>query len=114
VGALLLLGASLSAAEPLAKKPALTTEELTTWLSPYRTEQATLAPDGRHLAYTVHEDEQTMIVIVDLDESSKKVVPVGRDMIIRDSKDKERTPMRVPRLRGRAAVARGGRYSPEP
>jgi acetyl esterase/lipase len=92
---------NLRAAESdTAKKPAPTTEELTTWLSPYRTEQATLAPDGRHLAYTVHEEDQTMIVIVAVDEPSRKsVVPVGPDMIIRDSRDRERTPMRVPFLR---------------
>jgi pimeloyl-ACP methyl ester carboxylesterase len=100
----LLLTANLSAAEEretdTAKKPAPTTEELTTWLSPYRTEQAALAPDGRHLAYTVHEGEQTMIVIVDVDEPSKKaVVPVGPDMIVRNSQDHERTPMRVPFFR---------------
>jgi dipeptidyl aminopeptidase/acylaminoacyl peptidase len=97
----LLLTSNLRAAEnDTAKKPAPTTEELTTWLSPYRTEQVTLAPDGRHLAYTVHEDDQTMIVIVDVDEPAKKaVVPVGPDMIIRSSHDKERTLMRVPFLR---------------
>ena len=97
---LVLAVVNLSAAEPAPKRPALTTEELTTWLSPYRTEQATLAPDGRHLAYTVHEEEQTLIVIIDVDEPSRKsVVPVGRDMVIRDSQDKERTPMRVPFFR---------------
>jgi dipeptidyl aminopeptidase/acylaminoacyl peptidase len=101
LAASLLLTANLPAADEIAqKKPVPTTEELTTWLSPYRTEQATLAPDGRHLAYTVHEEEQMVIVIVDVDQPSKKsVVPVGRDWVIRDSQDKERTPMRVPFLR---------------
>lgn len=100
LGLVLAVGTLLAADEPAPRSPVLTTEELTTWLSPYRTEQATLAPDGRHLAYTVHEDEQTTIIIIDVDEPSKKaVVPVGPDMVIRDSGDSERTPIRVPFLR---------------
>jgi pimeloyl-ACP methyl ester carboxylesterase len=97
----LLFASNLPAAvEDTAKKPAPTAEELTTWLSPYRTEQATLAPDGRHLAYAVHENERTMIAIIDVDEPSKKVVvPVDHDAIIRDSHDHERTPIRLPFLR---------------
>jgi acetyl esterase/lipase len=73
--------------------------ELSAWFQPDRVQQATLAPDGRHLAYTVHEDEKTTIVLVDVDDPSKgATVPVGEDAVIHDSHDTEKTPMRIPFL----------------
>ena len=71
--------------------------QLAAWFLPDRVGQAALAPDGRHLAYVVHEDGKTTIVLADVDDPSKgAVVPVGDDAYLRDSKDLERTPLRVP------------------
>jgi len=48
--------------------------------SPTRTDRASLAPDGRHLAYTVHEGRQLRLVLVDVDRPSEKAaVIVGED-----------------------------------
>jgi dipeptidyl aminopeptidase/acylaminoacyl peptidase len=83
-----------------ARGEAPTLRELSTWFEPDRVQQATLAPDGRHLAYTVHEEGKTTIVLVDVDDPSKGArVPVGEDAIVHDSHDTEKTPMRVPFLR---------------
>ncbi len=96
----LLLPACLGWLASPAHAAAPTSRDLAAWLQPDRTQQATLAPDGHHLAYTVHEEELTMIVIIDVDDPTKKaVLPVGRDVVIRDSRDHEKSPMRVPFFR---------------
>lgn len=94
-----LLAATLLAL-PARAAAVATATEIAAWLQPDRVQQATLAPDGRHLAYTVHEDDQTLVVIIDVDDPSKRaVMPVGKDSILRDSKDREKTPLQVPFFR---------------
>ncbi|MES1166599.1 MAG: alpha/beta fold hydrolase, partial [Pseudomonadota bacterium] len=71
--------------------------EITAWFQPDRIQQATLSSDGHHLAYTVHEDAKTVIILTDVDNPSKgEMVGVGEDTVIQNSRDHEKTPIRVP------------------
>jgi len=75
-------------------------DRIAAWFQPDRVGQATLSPDGRHLAYTVHEDGRTVIILSDIDNPSKgSMVKVGEDAVIRNSRDHEKSPMRVPFFR---------------
>ncbi|HWA09740.1 MAG TPA: alpha/beta fold hydrolase [Opitutaceae bacterium] len=88
----------------IAHADAPTPTDIVNWLQPDRVQQATLSPDGRHLAYTAHEDDQTFIAIVDVDDPSKRsAVPAGKDSIIRDSQDHEKTPVEIPFFRWAAS-----------
>jgi dipeptidyl aminopeptidase/acylaminoacyl peptidase len=83
-----------------ARGAAPTAREIADRLEPDRVPQATLAPDGRHLAYIVHEDQKTTIVLVDVDDPTRgAVVPVGDDTFVRDAGDSEKTPLQIPFIR---------------
>ena len=48
-------------------------DKIATYFRPYQTDLATLAPDGRHLAYSMREGEKVYVLIVDVDDPKSKV-----------------------------------------
>lgn len=68
--------------------------------APFRTDAAALSPDGRHLAYTVHEKDELLLFIVPIDEPGtlKARVLVLADRLatpMMQLRSRERTPARV-------------------
>jgi pimeloyl-ACP methyl ester carboxylesterase len=62
---------------------------------PFLAEQVTLAPDGRHVAYTDHSQQELAIIIMALDEPYARVrIQVADDRGLAFSKDKERPTLR--------------------
>jgi len=43
-------------------------DKIAAYFRPYQTDRASLAPDGRHLAYSLHEGETVYVLIVDVDD----------------------------------------------
>ncbi len=83
-----------------ARADAPTAGEIAALLRPDRILQVALAPDGHHLAYTVHDEGKTVIFIIDVDDPAKRaVVPLAYDEVMRDSGDHEKTPAHVPFFR---------------
>jgi dipeptidyl aminopeptidase/acylaminoacyl peptidase len=57
--------------------PLHATEDYAPFFAPMRVSQATLAPDGRHVAYVIRYSAQTIVAIVDIDLGEmEKTVPV--------------------------------------
>lgn len=72
-------------ASPLctAKVRAPTTEEIARVFRSPRADQIALAPDGRHLAYTVRESRWLNLVIVDLHAPGQRTtLPIGEDVVM--------------------------------
>ncbi len=70
----------------------------------FRTEHAALAPDGRHLAYSVREGEDLFVVIIDLDQPTSikarvKVVDDNAATPMMALNQREKTPGRILWLR---------------
>lgn len=70
-------------------------EELALIFRPFETDQVTLSPDGRHLAYTERAGEKLDLVIRDLDANRLVRVPVGEARAEEMSGAKEKTPARL-------------------
>jgi dipeptidyl aminopeptidase/acylaminoacyl peptidase len=70
-------------------------EELALIFRPFETDQVTLSPDGRHLAYTERSGENLDLVIRDLDANKLVRVPVGEARALELSGAKEKTPARL-------------------
>jgi pimeloyl-ACP methyl ester carboxylesterase len=73
--------------------------EIADFFRPYSTERAALAPDGRHLAYTVRENGELRVLIVDLETNRAKTLVVAKDEVAVMSGDREKTPSRITFLR---------------
>jgi dipeptidyl aminopeptidase/acylaminoacyl peptidase len=67
-------------------------DELALIFRPFETDQVTLSPDGRHLAYTERAGEKLDLVIRDLDANRLVRVPVGEARAEEMSGAKEKTP----------------------
>lgn len=87
----LLLG-TLSAVHSLAQSRA---EELALIFRPFETDQVTLSPDGRHLAYTERHGEKLELVIRDLDANRLVRVPLAVARAEELSGANEKTPARL-------------------
>lgn len=70
-------------------------EELALIFRPFETDQVTLSPDGRHLAYTERSGEKLDLVIRDLDANRLVRVPVGEARAEEMSGAREKTPARL-------------------
>jgi dipeptidyl aminopeptidase/acylaminoacyl peptidase len=70
-------------------------DELALIFRPFETDQVTLSPDGRHLAYTERAGEKLDLVIRDLDANRLVRVPVGEARAEELSGAKEKTPARL-------------------
>lgn len=70
---------------------------------PFRTETAALSPDGRYLAYTVHESKALAIVVIDIDQptvvKSRVVALTDKDATPMLADTKEATPASIRWLR---------------
>ncbi len=65
---------------------------------PFQAERVTLAPDGKHLAYTRNESGQLLVVIVDVDNPTLRTsVKLSEDRTLKFSKEKD--PARLRYLR---------------
>jgi dipeptidyl aminopeptidase/acylaminoacyl peptidase len=71
------------------------TDELALIFRPFETDQVTLSPDGRHLAYTERAGEKLDLVIRDLDANRLVRVPVGEARAEEMKGAKEKTPARL-------------------
>ncbi|MEO7413849.1 MAG: hypothetical protein ABIZ81_10870, partial [Opitutaceae bacterium] len=62
---------------------------------PFLAEQITLAPDGRHVAYTEHAKKELLVVIMGLEPPYSKVrLAVADDVGVDFSKEKKRATLR--------------------
>jgi dipeptidyl aminopeptidase/acylaminoacyl peptidase len=86
----------LLAAVPAVRSPAQSrAEELALIFRPFETDQVTLSPDGRHLAYTERSGEKLDLVIRDLDANRLVRVPAGEARAEEMSGAKEKSPARL-------------------
>jgi dipeptidyl aminopeptidase/acylaminoacyl peptidase len=75
-------------------------DKIATYFRPYQTDRASLAPDGRHLAYTMRDGETAYVMIVDVDDPNSKVpVAVADDRYRLNASDREKTSASVTLLR---------------
>jgi dipeptidyl aminopeptidase/acylaminoacyl peptidase len=66
---------------------------------PYQTEQVALAPDGKHLAYSLHHDDLISVILLDLDTNKARQVDVAKDIVEPLSGVQEKSPSSVTYLR---------------
>lgn len=67
---------------------------------PFKTDQAALSPDGKYIAYSVREDEQLSVVVVEIDNPGKmkaKVTVISDEMAtpMLNVDSKEKTPAKI-------------------
>jgi pimeloyl-ACP methyl ester carboxylesterase len=109
----LMLGAqentTVTPANPAPASPTPAAEQVMERLEPgrfrkvfeqFRTERAALSPDGRHIAYTLRENEAVTVVVIDLDhpetlKTRVKVVDDAGATLTLGANQRERSPGRV-------------------
>ncbi|MFT3781336.1 MAG: prolyl oligopeptidase family serine peptidase [Nibricoccus sp.] len=76
---LALLGSGIdqtTAAEPSSSTAEPEGDRFVDLFTPFKTERATLSPDGKYLAYTLREGENLSVVVVDVDNPTKATAKV--------------------------------------
>ena len=66
---------------------------------PFQTDQAALAPDGKHLAYEKRENDRLFLTIVDLEKNQMMELPLMNDIAAPLSGVKETIPTRITYLK---------------
>lgn len=84
---------------PTSTNTASRTERFLELFQPFRSENATLSPDGRYLAYSLRTEDKTLIHIVDVDQPGKiktsAIVGSDADASPMFSENDEKTPLEI-------------------
>ena len=96
-GSLALLSGPLPAADdvPPAPDADAASARIARLFSPLRTDTASLSPDGKHLAYTEHEEGALNLIILALEPNRARRIPVADDFVVPMSGSKEKVPSRL-------------------
>ncbi|MBI4621629.1 MAG: S9 family peptidase [Verrucomicrobia bacterium] len=89
---------------PLAAAEDATAARIARLFAPFRTDAASLSPDGKHLAYSLHENGTLALMLVALGPNKARQVAVSADYVEPMSGNKEKLPSRLTYLRWKSAT----------
>jgi dipeptidyl aminopeptidase/acylaminoacyl peptidase len=88
---LLALGTLHSAEDATPANETRSVDSVTPFFTPFATERAALAPDGKHVAYTLHRDHTAYVIIMDVERPQVKLtVAIGEDRAAVNTFDRDR------------------------